>query len=186
MDNLPQAFRTVISQELCEGEKPVWVAQPTPPYFLKHPIVCVPFMFVAALILAETVNQMNTLWGLEYHVAFAIVAVPLCVVFSLCSPFFVRSVNKLLTVYVITDQRAIVFAGDSAAMRRNLYSMRKNKGYHQITSHPLKDLGDLECNEKADGSGDIPAIGFMNIPNVRNVEILLKQHKNQSQTTRAI
>ncbi|MCL2346876.1 MAG: hypothetical protein FWC50_01305, partial [Planctomycetaceae bacterium] len=92
-----------------------------------------------------------------------------------CSPVFTRR-NLKNTVYAITDRRAIVIV-------KSFFSTK-------VVSVQPDDLAELQCKEKSNGTGDllfdgscfnsrqapgtISTNGFYNIPEVREVERLLK------------
>ncbi len=86
------------------------------------------------------------------------------------------------TVYVVTDQRAIIFDGG---------------GITRIRSFGPDQLGDLQRNQRSDGSGDLifeqkisysrnnhrphtTDIGFLAIPEVKRVEDLVRELQRSS------
>lgn len=184
--SLPQSLRDMVENETEEGETLLWVAQPRPGRMAMRmlPLVlfAIPFTGFAifwitmALTMggeaesgdggnSETLSLMFPLFGLP----FVLVGLGM-----LSSPLWaLRNARK--TVYAITDRRAIIF--DSGL------SMK-------IRSYGPDELGELTRKQKPDGSGDIildekitrdsdgdahtRKIGFFGIPDVKEVERMLR------------
>jgi len=138
---LPPRLRDLVKLELRQGEKVLWFGQPVV-WFSQGPVAFGYFQFpIFITILAGIfIDRLPVADGaLSFFGAFTI----WCLLFGLtvlCGILLMRRDLKN-TVYVITDQRAIIFV-------RYYYVTR-------IVSFTPQELGEIQCKEKENGIGDV-------------------------------
>ena len=143
-NSLPTQLQDLVERELEPDEELIWVGQPIPIYFTASSIAAVlfaiPWTLFALFWICGTAGFKIPAFGPE--MLFPLFGVPFVLVGlgMFCSPLFVRAWLKK-TAYVITDQRAIIFAGAFFSTK--------------IVSFPPEELGKLQRKEKADGIGDV-------------------------------
>lgn len=178
--DLPPDLRSLVSRELNAGERVVWQSRPVPAWFTAASVT----MFLLAI--PWTAFAVFWAWGAGtigpsalpsgVSTLFALFEIPFILIGigMLTSPiWFYR--QSLKTVYVITDQRALSFV----------------QGWWSLTvrSYSPAQLGSLTRRERADGSGDLmferrewcdsdgdrrrEELGFLRVPDVRQVEQLV-------------
>ena len=171
---LPSALRDLVEQELEPDEKLLWIGQPIPAFF-------VGIVSVLPLLMGFPSTAFSIFWiysaiGMGAPLFFALFGIPFVLVglSMLCSPLFTRRKLKN-TIYAVTDKRAIILVKFFITAKISVWPV---------------DMGALQCKEKSDGSGHIlfsaygftnekapgmfPVSGFFNIPDVREMEQLLK------------
>jgi len=183
IDALPPELQHRVVQELEPDEQLLWVGQPAPAFFVGNSfgsvLFAIPWTLFAVFWMCAAAGFQIPEFGPE--MIFPLFGVPFVLVglAMFGSPLALRYCLKK-TVYVVTDHRAIVFAG-------TLFSMK-------IVSYDPDELGGLQRKEKPNGLGDIrfgdkpsdsghakrqtpelvPTGGFWNIPFTRDVARLLK------------
>ncbi|OLP16020.1 hypothetical protein BST81_23465 [Leptolyngbya sp. 'hensonii'] len=186
---LPRQLRQKVDRELQPGEFIRWIEQPIPRFFTLESIGAVlfgiPWTAFALFWMwgAAGFKLPNLSHGLQFQHIFALFGVPFVLIGlgMLSSPLWVWQQAKQ-TVYLITDNRAILLTGG---------------GSTTIRSYTPEQLGNLFRKERSDGTGDVifavrewkdsdgdrrtEDIGFKGIRNPKNVEALLKQLAQKSQ-----
>jgi hypothetical protein len=184
-------LQQLISNELRSGEKLVWAAQPLPRVFRRQSIGIVLFGIPWT---AFAIFWMTTAaWGVWGHggynhagsnlpgpfVFFPLFGLPFVLIGlgMLSSPFWL-SRQARRTVYVLSDQRAIVITGKALG------------GGVTVQSFEPDRLTSMERSQRADGSGDLVfesfvqrqgrgsntiRRGFIGIENVKQVEELIRE-----------
>ena len=174
-DSLPPTFQDLVDRELEPDENLYWVGRPVPTLLLLGPA----FLFVLFAI-PWTASAVFWMWSAASTGAplfFTLFGTPFVLIGLVMfgSPFFMwRGVKN--TVYAITDQRAMI-------LTRSFFST------NAVSVWP-DDLGKLQRKERAGGFGDVlfgessfadhqtlgklPANGFFNVPDMREVERLFK------------
>lgn len=159
----------------------VWSASPKPAYFTAGSIASVLFGIPwTAFSIFWTVTAAGGVGafskGLGWHLLFPMFGIPFVLIgFGMLSAPIFESRRLRNTFYVITNKRAILFEG---------------KGKVKIRSFAPNKLTDVFRLEKADGSGDVifrefstkdsdndtthVQLGFLRVPNVRDVEQKLR------------
>jgi len=186
--SLPPRLRSLVEYELADGEELIWAAQPDPRRFaLKSlPIVLfgIPFTAFALFWIAGASGFKIPDFSKEIAF-FPLFGIPFVLIGlgMLSAPFWMMRKARR-TAYVITARRAIIFQGGWST---------------KIRSFGPEDLQDLRRRQRRDGSGDvvftkeisygnqgrhrIKDIGFLAIPDVKEVEDLLeeivKQHRGE-------
>jgi hypothetical protein len=185
---LPARLRDQVVREIQPGESVVWTARPLPRLFRRQAIGHVLFGIVwLSLILGGAVAVFRfqpwhqpVEWGLI--VPLVVVGGPFLFIGCLClySPFLINKRAKL-TVYVLTDRRAMVFScGDAIGTVKMT-----------LQSYGPDMLQYIETRERPDGSGDLileplpimpgthviwtPRHGFIAIEKVRQIETLVRK-----------
>ena len=171
-----------VQTELRAGERQVWAAQPLPGAFRRQSIAVVLFgLPFTGFALFWIVTAGWGVWGHANHapgpfVLFPLFGLPFLLIGlgMLTSPFWMAK-RAARTVYVLTDQRAIVVAG-------------KVFGGVTVQSFEPARLTSITRNERPDGTGDLifeqftqrqgtgtttVRRGFMGIDDVRQVEDLI-------------
>ena len=175
--DLPPDLRSLVSRELNAGERVVWQSRPVATWFTATSVTM--FLFAIPWTAfsvfwtwgAGTMGATSGPWSLFplFGIPFILIGIGM-----LTSPiWFYR--QSLKTVYVITDQRALSFV----------------QGWWSLTvrSYSPAQLGSLTRRERADGSGDLifkrrewcdsdgdrrrEELGFLRVPDVRQVEQLV-------------
>ncbi|MCL2623349.1 MAG: hypothetical protein FWD31_06755, partial [Planctomycetaceae bacterium] len=176
---LPPALQDWIDRELESEENLIWVGQPIPAYFVSYSsagqvlqvMVGIPYTTFAVFVICVAIGMQAPLWFILFGILFMLFGLLMT-----CSPFIIRHRLKK-TVYAITDRRAIIFT-------QRLFSTK-------IQSFAPDQLNELETLENNNGAGRIlfsvcaadyfyhplkvsRRNEFFNIPQVREVEQLLK------------
>jgi len=194
MQNLEPPMRTMAQAELKSDERLVWAAQPTPRFFTIATIVPVLFAIPwtgfaifwtsMAFIGTHSIRGHDPMTkGFQYF--FPLFGLPFILIGlgMLSSPFWmVRGMKR--TVYMITDQRAVI-------MKPGFFGSRK------VDSFEPSRLTAMERLERRDGSGDLifeqfttrrgsgtqtTRRGFISVPRVREVEDILRKSLLQDRT----
>jgi hypothetical protein len=172
---LPDQLRTLVENELQEGESIAWVCQPIPKHFAMRslPIVlfaipwtCFAIFWIAG---ASGFKIPNFKHGFDFFPMFGLPF--LLIGFGMLSSPLWMAWKAKKTAYVLTDRRALIFDGCWSAHVRSFAPDR---------------LLDLRRTQRKDGSGDLifekklsydsegskqsTDIGFLAIPNVKDVE----------------
>lgn len=172
---LPEQLRTLVENELQDGETVAWVGQPIPRRFAMRtlPIVlfAIPWTGFAIfwITAASGFKIPNFKHGFDF---FPLFGIPFILIgFGMLSSPFWMAWKAKKTAYVLTDRRAIIFDGGWSTTVRSFGPER---------------LPDLMRSQRRDGSGDLILekkisynnqggnrpidIGFLAIPNVKEVE----------------
>ena len=181
---MPYRLKTLIDGELVDGEELIWTGQPRPGRFAIRslPIVLFGIPWTAFAVFWTCGAAGFKLPDFSSPAAFfPLFGLPFVLIGigMLTSPVWMMCKAKR-TVYAITDRRAIIL--------RSGWST-------DVRSFDPEDLRDLRRKERRDGSGDIviahdvvmsgrhgpsrTAVGFLAIPNVREVERLLVEIARQ-------
>jgi hypothetical protein len=184
--SIPVSLHDTITRELEPDERIVWSGMPKPVFFT--PAATGLFLFAIPWT-AFSIFWMAGAAGFQipdfkngadlfplFGVPFLLIGMGL-----LSTPIWVYR-SALRTVYVITDQRAITFDGGRSTT---------------IRSYPPSKLTDLYRKEKRDGSGDViisryawrdsdgdprsHELGFLRVPDAKQVETLLKELAEREQ-----
>lgn len=191
-EGLPAEQLEFLEQELEGGERVDWVSRPIPSWW--DPASLGMFMFAipwTAFAIFWTVGAAFMVWfapgpnnGVPWMALFfPLFGLPFVGVglWMLSTPWRVRR-DKARTLYALTDSRAIIIDGGSSTTVRSLRP---------------DEIGPLRRSEKRDGSGDLilqqlgwsdskgrtrdSQVGFQNVPEVREVErlvrALIERHK---------
>jgi hypothetical protein len=177
---LPDVLRLQVEAQLAPGEKLIWADQPVPELYARGAIGLVLFGAVwtaisvfweigAAMSVYKSAHPIGSLALPLFGLPFVLFGLAL-----LTSPMIVRRL-ALRTVYVVTNQRAIV-------IKALLF------GRVEIQSFPPDRLRSMTRKDRADGSGDlvfeevwrrvghnstVTRLGFMALRNVQDVENLI-------------
>jgi hypothetical protein len=193
---LPPELATRVESELSQGERLVWVGQPSPSlYRLRSiPLLIVGIFFLGFSVLWLVLTAGIGLIGVgaagqadpaaevgvgSFFGCFSLVGLfPLAIgILLVTSPLWMGSMARK-TVYAVTDRRAIIF---EPQMFRTV----------QVRSYTAAGLGTMSRVERGDGSGDLvfeeyttrgsnnntstTRRGFLAIPNVHQVEELIRK-----------
>ena len=173
-------LRQMVEDELDEGERIAWMAQPRPGRFALRALPAVVFgiPWTAFAIFwmcgASGFEMPDFAEGFDLFPLFGIPFVLIGLAMLLSPLWMWRRAGR--TIYAITDRRAILFGG---GLTRN------------IRSFSPASLGKLRRRQRSDGSGDIilyeetsrdsdgdtrrTSVGFFAIPDVRDVEQMLRE-----------
>lgn len=187
LEDLPAALQTLVEAELNAGEKIIWIGRPNARRFALQSLPVVLFaipwtafalfwMAGAAGFKIPNFNQGFDLFPL-FGIPFVLIGFGM-----LSTPLWMKRKAKR-TAYVLTTERAIVFDG----------------GFRSTTiqSFGPERLNDLQRKQRSDGSGDLiferklssnndggqrtTDLGFLAIPNVKEVEELVRKLVKRSQ-----
>ncbi|OFX14446.1 MAG: hypothetical protein A2Z18_00235 [Armatimonadetes bacterium RBG_16_58_9] len=179
--HIPAELQKKVDQEIEPGERILWIDMPIPKSWTAGSTVAflcgVPWTaFWTCGAWDVQWERFNPNWSKWYFLIGAVLCILVGLVF-LTMPIWAYIAARQ-TVYVITDRRAITFEG---------------KWRTRIWSYPPSTLQGFSVREKKDGTGDIimpvapdgnrylGGVGFMNIRNLREAEVLLKQLAEQVQ-----
>ena len=192
--DLPDELVPLVDRELSSGETVEWVGQPIPARLARSAIPAVLFgipwtaFAIFWTVMASGITTRKGSGGWSW--LFALWGVPFILIGlgMLSSPYWALRRAKRMA-YVLTDRRAIVLS----LGRRSSASVR---------SFEPAALTDLQRRERADGSGDLiftneistgnrgrsvsTAVGFVGIPNVKEVEDRVRrlvQERRDGQTS---
>jgi hypothetical protein len=172
---LPEHLRSLVENELQEGEEIAWICQPIRKYFamrsLPMVLFAIPWTGFAIFWIAGASGFKipNFKHGFDF---FPLFGIPFLLIgFGMLSSPFWMAWKAKRTAYVLTDRRAIIFEGGWSANIRSFVPER---------------LLDLQRTQRKDGSGDlifekkmssnsgssnrVTDIGFLAVPNVKDVE----------------
>ena len=179
--SLPPDIANLVESELRSGERVAWTGQPIPSLFARRSIRIVLFgipwtafalFWMAGASGFKVPDFSNGIFGIFplFGLPFVLIGFGL-----LSSPYWMRR-KALKIAYVITDQRAIVFAGGTW-------------GSTTIRSFDPERLKDIRRVQKSDGTGDLifertwssngdggrqfTDHGFLAIADVREVEVMI-------------
>ena len=173
--DLPDNLRSAVEGEMDQGERVIWVEQPLPSAFAR---AALPLLLFAIPFGGFAVFWMVSAFRTSHNGAFALSGLPFFLIglgmFS--TPlWYARRAGR--TAYVVTDRRAIVFAGGSSTTVR-AFSPGELSGYTK--------------RERSGGSGDLVfgdeyvvssrgqtntrnwQNGFFGVPNVQEAEKFVK------------
>ncbi|REJ78186.1 MAG: hypothetical protein DWQ47_17770 [Acidobacteria bacterium] len=179
-NSFPRKMQELVNSELEIGERVVWSGMPRPAFFT--PSSTGAFLFGipwTAFAVFWTVMAGAGTWfttGFSVFSLFPLFGIPFILIgFGMLSAPVFSYTRSRKTAYVITDRRAISFEGGRSTV---------------IRSFPPEKLTSIYRNEKRNGFGDViidykqwrdsdgdrqsEQLGFMRIPNARDVERLLK------------
>jgi hypothetical protein len=191
-DRLSDEVQAQINAELEPGEKVVWEGRPNPNRMM---LKAMPIMLFGIPFLSFSIFWMAMAGGIVVakgprlgpQTFFVLFGLPFVLVGlgMVTSPLLFRW-KATRTAYVVTDRRAIMFEG---GVRTTIRSFTPDQ------------LGQITRNQRADGSGDIifreevrigrngtrhiTRIGFLEIPEVRDVERLIRA-LDRNATTKAL
>lgn len=180
--SLPDHLRGQVEMELRPNEQLLWVGQPIPSLYARKaiPIVLfsIPFGGFAIFWMFAAMNfGMPSFDGDVVEMLFPLFGLPFVLVGvgMFLSPLWM-SIAARRTVYVLTNERAMFIGG---FWNTKVVSMGPDR------------LTEVERSQRSDGSGDLifdynityyknrrsstTPVGFMSIPDVRNVEHLVQQ-----------
>ena len=174
--HVPGPLRNKIEMELRSGERIVWTAQPIPARVTRGSWIIVVFGIPWTAFALFWIGAAG--WGASHAPGpfklFPLFGVPFVLIGlgMLSSPFWLRK-KAAKTVYMITDQRAVVLSEGF-------------RGRTRVESYAPAQLQSTTREENSDGSGDIifetrvwrdsdgdrrsQRIGFFGVPDVRTVE----------------
>lgn len=181
---LPERLERLIDDELEQDEVKVWVGQPIPGRAARRTWGAVAFGIPwTAFALFWTAGAAGFTWppasgggGWSGFSLFPLFGLPFILVgcVMLSSPYWARR-NARRTAYVLTDRRAIVFAGGRSTA---------------VKSFRADQLREVSRTQRADGSGDVvftkkvrvdsdgdkqaTDVGFLDVRDVKYVETLVK------------
>lgn len=178
--SIPRNLRAKVDSELEAGERVQWIDMPIPRYFTPAStgafLFAIPWTAFAILWMCGAAGFKIPDFKEGFDL-FPLFGVPFVLIGlgMLSSPFWAYR-KSFKTVYVITDRRAITFDGGWSTT---------------IRSYPPEKLADIFRKEKKDGSGDViisrrawrdsdgdrqsEDLGFLRIPNPKQIESMLKQ-----------
>ena len=184
--NLPQHLQDQVERELQSGERIQWIGMPIPRFFT--PVATGAFLFAIPWTAFAVFWTVGAAWATRnaggMSLAFPLFGLPFILIgiAMLSSPIWAYR-KSFKTVYVITNRRAITFDGGWSTT---------------IRSYPPEKLQDLYRREKRDGSGDViisrrawrdtdgdrrsEELGFMRVPNPKEVEEMLKRLSERAGT----
>ena len=164
--------------ELDSGENIVWETQAKPAFFTARAIFPAIFVVVWLAIVGVSMStSFNRHPGPQNFIPFVFFGI---VFFLVIGAPLLRRLGNQKTYYLVTNRRALII------------TLGRTK---KVLSYYAAKLQSLERREKADGSGDIvfersmganpwggnyrsnsylQEVGFMNIPDVKNVEGMLR------------
>jgi len=183
--DVPRKFRPLVSPELRPNERIVWIGQPIPWRFVKRFIGAFLFGILWSGFLGFWANGLvrNMLaekepgWGALAFFAAFLIPFSLMGVVLLSWPFWSWRKAKR-TIYVLTDQRAVVFDANwwQAVTIRSFEPSRLTDVRRVQNADGSGDL-EFERTVKTDGEGSLQATdhGFMSIPGVKAVEDAIRQ-----------
>lgn len=180
---IPLHLRQKIEIEVKSGEFIRWIGQPIPRFLTPESVGVFIFGIPwTAFAIFWTYGAMgfqlpNLQKGIQINHIFSLFGVPFVLIgfAMLLTPLSVWLQAKQ-TVYLITEKRAIIFQGNRTVT---------------IKSYSPKQIDNIFRREKKNGTGDViitivkkldsdgdkitEEVGFMNLPNVQEVERLLKK-----------
>jgi hypothetical protein len=192
MPGIPKYLQDEVKQRVAKGEIIRWVEQPIPRFFTaaSTKMFLLAFPLIALLVYDIVMHRTSVflpdsgkfgpgIFTLLFDVPFIVIGIGL-----LLSPLWTRWVLK--TVYIITDQRALVFFDGGWTITVRSYTPNQLKGMY--------------CREKKDGTGDVVLggrislwssnsgrqmvkIGFLRVRDVRKTEQMLRELTGQSVST---
>jgi hypothetical protein len=181
--DMPLEIQQRVNDELPEGEKTRWIAQPIPRFFTRPAAVLFLFgLFVVGLLLLAIVlpTKHPTEHGDDFGKWLGLSVFSPVALLMLSAPVWAYR-RALRTAYVITDRRAIIFIWD---------------WFGKIQSYRPDELRKAYRKESRDGSGDVifekevvfvpnsrpvdlrpmyVEIGFIRVRDVRKVERMVKE-----------
>jgi hypothetical protein len=176
------SIQQVVSSELEQGEKLLWVGQPNPARAGRQAIGIaifgIPWTLFALFWMAGASGMLFHSAGPPdaFGILFPLFGLPFVLIgFGMLSAPFWASRKALTQVYAITDKRAMIIDGGRS---------------RKVQSFTRADMCDIERTELANGSGDLmfaqrirtssnssgtttTSIGFYGIPEVRAIEKLM-------------
>jgi hypothetical protein len=180
---IPNKLRKIIDKELEPRESITWVEQPIPRLFTLDSIFIfifsIPWTAFAVYWMYEAAgsNIPDLREGIKPEYIFALFGVPFILVglWMLSSPIRVW-LKAFRTVYIITNKRAIsiedgwftIIKSYTPDQLKNVYRQQKRNGIGNViitTRNVRNSEGSLRTEE----------IGFMNVRQAKEVEILLKK-----------
>lgn len=172
-------LRNLVDREIEEDERILWMDGPVPHYFNAHSISASLFAIPwTAFAIFWTFGA----WGQAKNIEFALFGVPFILIGlgMLCTPLWVYR-NSLKSVYVITDQRAIIF--DGGITKTTIRSYPPDQLQEVYRKEKRRGTGDVLLSSRrwrdSDGDQRMQELGFMNIANAKEVEGLVKQLAQQ-------
>jgi hypothetical protein len=176
----PFEIQTFVNEELLHGEHTVWHGQPSPKSFSREALPMFLFGIPWTIFSVGWVAMslfMTSGADSPIGIIFPLFGLPFVGIgiYLLASPFLkARKAGK--TIYAVTDQRALIIT----------------LGYNSrnVTAYGPAEIQNIERTEKPDGSGDLyfrsdtsadsdgnavsRKIGFLGIPEVRVVEMYIR------------
>ncbi len=181
---LPERLRRLVDDELEPGEDTIWLGQPLAGRAARRTWGAVAFGIPwTAFALFWTAGAAGFTWptftgsgGWGGFSFFPLFGLPFILIgcFMLSSPYWARR-NARRTAYVVTDRRAIVFAGGRATA---IKSYRPDQ-LHQVSRTQRADgSGDVVFTQKirvdSDGDKNATQEGFLDVQDAKYVESLIK------------
>lgn len=172
-NRLPAAVQALLDSELKPRERIAWMAQPIPSRIAKQglPLVLFAIPWTIFSIYWIVGASGGGLGFAAFGVPFLLVGVGM-----LSAPYWLRR-GAASTVYVITDQRALIIASNG-------------RGTMTVRSFPPETLGDLHRTQDTNGCGDVifrtnvsrdsdgdrttEKVGFVGVQDVKGVEDRLR------------
>ena len=180
---IPQDLRNRVDRELEPNEQIKWIDMPVPNFFTKNStpafIFAIPWTCFAVFWMIGASQAPSKAFAL-FGAPFVLIGIAM-----LLSPLWAYY-KSLKSVYVITSKRAITFDGGKSFTIRS-YPPEK---LHNIFRREKKRIGDVVISFSAwkDSDGDTHKtdIGFINIKEPKNVEVMLKKLAEQNNEAEAL
>jgi len=182
---IPKQLRQKIDKELQPHEMIRWIGQPQP----NVSQLIVSCLIVSLFAIPWTAFALFWIWGVlgskipdlregfQPQYLFALFGVPFVIVglIMLCSPFWIwRAAFE--KVYIITHKRAIAFEGVRTTTIRSFEPQQLASVYRRENNNGTGDVVIVVRSWKdSDGDSQKEEVGFMEIPNPKQVEALLKE-----------
>ncbi len=183
---MPKHLKEQVDRELERGEKIKWIGLPTPRFFtaasLSSFLFAIPWTtfalfwtFGASGFKLPDFRRGFSFFPLLFGLPFVLIGLGL-----LSSPLLAYR-KSLRTVYVVTDQRAIIFNGGWST---TIYSYPPDKLQNIYRKENRNGTSDLIVAHRAwrdsDGDSRTEKIGFLGIRDAKQVEKMLKELAGRS------
>lgn len=177
---LPEPLCSLVQDELEDGETVVWCGQPIVRQLAMRtsPIVVFAIPWTAFAIFgmagAADFKMPDFKQGADL---FPLFGIPFLLIgFGMLSAPFWMGRKAKKTVYVLTNRRAIIFDGGRSTRIRSFESDRLNRIERKQRSDGSGDvIFEKNLSSDSDGHHQIAEIGFLAIPNVKEVEGMVRQ-----------
>ncbi|WP_208678532.1 hypothetical protein [Synechococcus elongatus] len=182
---IPPQLRQKIDRELDLREEILWIGQPEPSLM----ILTGGTLAIALFAVPWTAFSVFWMWaalgfqvpdlsrGFQPQYLFAMFGIPffLIGIGMLLSPFWSWR-QAFQTVYIITNQRAITFEGAGKTVIRSYYPQQFNNLYRKEGNNGIGDvIIAAETTRDSDGDRQRRELGFFNIRDPKEVEVILKK-----------
>jgi hypothetical protein len=174
----PWSLRQLIERELAPGEQIVWSGMPIPRFFTGNStaafLFAIPWTAFAVFWMVEASGATSGCGqGRDYFHLFGLPFV-LIGLGLLGSPLWTYR-KALKTAYVITDRRAITFEGGRSTTIRSYPPDRLHAVYRKERRNGTGDvILHREIRRDSEGGPHTEELGFLQVPNPREIEQLLQ------------